>query len=547
MGRFTDSIRAFLEPLSAAQKTIFGLLTLGLLLFLGTVFYMTLKPDYALLFGSLPGESAREIVEQLEERGIPYRVGDGGRSILVHRNRVDELRMKLATVSLAHSDFRGYELFDENALGMTDFMQRVNKQRALEGELSRSISSLEQIDHARVHLVLPERTPFQRTTVEASASIMVNLKRGRSLSRPQVEGMTALVAGSVEGLEMDAITILDQNGNRLTEEMHAGSALASGSMQMQLRQKSEAYLTERGQSMLDRVLGPGNSVLRVAVEHDFEKLIRESDIIDPESRVIISEERRSESNSDESFQQVPVDEFTPVQLRGETSLTSSRNTESTIQTRNYEVNTIRELFEKPQGDIGRITASVLLNHKQAIQRDDDGNTMMVHEPYTQEELADLRGVVEAALGINGQRGDVITITQRQFFDPTMDPHSQFVQPPVPWEQILRWVLIIAALAAFAALMFNISRRFREQQYPVLFRDLSAGQGVTLSEDEYRESDEDDPMTEKEEDFYNRKLSSAARKQIEGKAYVTDEIRDFIEMHPQDAANVIRSMMADDSV
>ncbi len=546
MGSISESIRSFLEPLSAAQKTIFGLLTLGLLLFLGTVFYMTLKPDYALLFGSLPGDSAREIVEELEEHGISYRVGDGGRSIYVPRNRVDELRMKLASVSLNHSDFRGYELFDENALGMTDFMQRVNKQRALEGELARSISSLEQIEHARVHLVLPERTPFQRTTVDASASIMVNLARGRTLNQAQVQGMTALVAGSVEGLETDAITILDQNGNRLTEEMHAGSALASGSMQMQLRQKSESYLTERGQSMLDRVLGPGNSVLRVAVEHDFEKLIRESDLIDPDSRVIISEERRSESNSDESFHLVPIDEFTPVQMRGETSLSSSRNNESTIQTRNYEVNTIRELFEKPQGDIGRITASVLLNHKQSTQRDDTGNTMVAHEPYTEEELDELRSVVASALGINGDRGDIITITQRQFFDPSADPHGHFVDQPLPWNQILRWVLIIAALAAFAALMYNISQRFREQQYPVLFRDLSEGQDIALTEDQYQESDEEGTMTEEEEDFYNRKLSSAARKQIEGKAQVVDEIRDFIEMHPQDAANVIRSLIAEDS-
>lgn len=546
MGRFTESIRSFFEPLSAAQKAIFGLLTLGLLLFLGTVFYMTLKPDYALLFGSLPGDSAREIVEELEERGIPYRVGEGGRSIYVHRNRVDELRMKLAAVSLAHSDFRGYELFDENALGMTDFMQRVNKQRALEGELSRSISSLEQIEHARVHLVLPERTPFQQTTVEASASIMVSLKRGSSLNRAQVDGMSALVSGSVEGLDVESITILDQHGNRLTEEIHAGSALASGSMQMQMRQKSEAYLTDRGQSMLDRVLGPGNSVLRVAVEHDFEKLVRESDIIDPDSRVIISEERRTETSSDESFQQVPIDEFTPVQLRGETVPSSSRNVENTIQTRNYEVNTIRELFEKPQGDIGRITASVLLNHKQTTRSDEDGNAIVVHEPYTEEELAELRGVVEAALGINGERGDVITITQRQFFDPTQDPQAPFTQQPVPWNQVLRWVLIIAALAAFAALMYNISRRFREQQYPVLFRDLSAGQDVELSEDEYQESEEEGPMTEEEDDFYNRKLSSSARKQIEGKAFVTDEIRDFIELHPKEAANVIRSMMAEDS-
>ena len=542
MGRFTESFRSFFEPLSTAQKSIFALLVVGLLIFVGTMFYMTLRPDYALLFGSLPAESANDIVEELEERNVSYRVEDGGRSIFVHRENVDELRMKLASISTAHSDFRGYELFDENALGMTDFMQRVNKKRALEGELSRSISSLEQIDHARVHLVLPERTPFQRTTVEASASIMLNLNRGQSLSKQQVQGMSSLVAGSVEGLEIEAITVLDQNGNRLTEEMHMGTALASGSKQMQLRQKTESYLTERGQTMLDRVLGPGNSILRVAAEHDFEKLSRESDIIDPDSRVIISEERRSESNSDEGYQTLPVDEFTPLELRGETVMTSSRNNENVIQTRNYEVNTIRELFEKPQGDINRLSASVLLNYKQTVQQDENGEQIVVAEPYTDEEIDELRGVVEAALGINGDRGDVITITQREFFDPMADPYQQVMEQPVPWNQILRWVLIAAALAAVAALLYNISQRFREEKHPVLFGEFPEGQDVEVA-GEGEEQDEQAIMSEEEEDFYNRKLSSSARKRLDDKSFVTEEIRDFIEMQPDDAANVVRAMMS----
>ncbi len=542
MGRLTESFRSFFEPLSPAQKSIFALLVVGLLTFVGMMFYMTLRPDYALLFGSLPSESANEIVEELEERNVSYRIEDGGRSIFVRRENVDELRMKLASVSMAHSDFKGYELFDENALGMTDFMQRVNKKRALEGELSRSISSLEQIEHARVHLVLPERTPFQRTTVDASASIVVNLKSGQSLSEQQVQGMSSLVAGSVEGLDIEAITVLDQNGNRLTEEMHMGTALASGSKQMQLRQKTESYLTERGQTMLDRVLGPVNSILRVAAEHDFEKLSRESDIIDPDSRVIISEERRSETNSDEGFQTLPIDEFTPLELRGETVMTSSRNNENVIQTRNYEVNTIRELFEKPQGDINRLSASVLLNYKQTVQEDENGEQMVVAEPYTDEEIDELRGVVEAALGINGDRGDVITITQREFYDPMADPYQHVMEQPFPWNQVLRWVLIAAALAAVAALLYNMSQRFREEKHPVLFGEFSGGQDVDVAGDG-QEQDEEGIMSEEEEDFYNRKLSSTARKQLDDKSFVTEEIRDFIEMQPDDAANVVRAMMA----
>ncbi|MDI6401986.1 flagellar basal-body MS-ring/collar protein FliF [Balneolaceae bacterium ANBcel3] len=544
MGRFTESIRAFFEPMTIGQRLIFAMLTVVMLIFLAGTFYWTLRPEYSLLFGSLNNDSAREIVSELEDRGVDYRVEDSGRSIFVPSSRVHELRMQLASLGLAHSDVQGYELFDANALGMTDFMQRVNMKRALEGELSRSISSLEQVEHSRVHLVLPERTPFQQTTVEASASIILTLKRGQRLSQAQVEGMTSLVAGSVEGLQHSAITVLDQNGNRLTEGMAGDSDFASGSQQIKLRQKTESYLTERGQTMLDRVLGPGNSILRVAVEHDFDRLSRESDIIDPDSRIIISEERRQESSSDAGFQQVPIDEFTPVNERGQTVMTSSRDNESTIQTRNYEVNKIREIFEKPQGEIRRITASVLLNYKQDLQDNEEGGSVMIAEPYTTDELEELREVVRTALGIQMERGDEMSITQIQFYDPLGDERYFGVERPVPWNEIIRWSLILAALLLFVLLIYNSSKRIREETTPVLFRGSPDGPELKIDDDSDMDEEQQrkSGMGEEEENYYNRKLSKEAQKEIAHKSFIMDEIRDFVELQPDDAASVIRAIL-----
>ncbi len=553
MGRISETIRAFFEPLSTAQRTIFGLLVAILVVFLISVFYWTLKPEYSLLFGSMNPETASEVAGELEERGVPYRVEDSGRSIFVQRSQVHELRMKLASVGLAQSDVKGYELFDDSALGMTDFMQQVNRKRALEGELSRSISSLEQVEHSRVHLVLPERTPFQRTSVEASASIIITLNRGKNLSKEQISGMASLVAGSVDGLDAGAITVLDQNGNRLTDSESGGGDYASGSQQMQLRQKTEAYLTERGQTMLDRVLGPGNSILRVAADHDFERLTRESDIIDPDSRTIISEERRSDIQTNEDYQQVPIDEFTPLALRGETVLLSNRNNENVIQTRNYEVNKIRELFEKPQGEIRRISASLLLNYKHSTEVNDAGEPVQVSEPYTQEELNELQDVVRTALGIQLDRGDEISITQIQFYDPVYDGRYPGGEQPIPWNQIIRWALILGALLTFAALMYNMSRRFRVDQRPVLFDEFTHGRSINIQEEDMAENEgetkkesDEDGMSEAEESFYNRKLSSAARKKIDDQSFVVEEIRDFIELQPEDAASVVRAMMSTSS-
>ncbi len=545
MNRFIESFQQFFGPLNPAQRTMFIGMVVAIILIVGFLFYWALKPDYTLLFGSLHNESAQEIVEQLDEKGIKYRIDDGGRSIYVPSSEVHQLRMELASSSTSQSDTNGYELFDENSLGMTDFMQQVNKKRALEGELARSINSLDQVEFSRVHLVLPERTPFQESTVEASASVILNMKQGQKLDKNQIDGMSSLIAGSVEGLDASAITVLDQAGNRLTENTDADSDFASGNHQMKMRQKTESYLTERGQTMLDRVLGSGNSILRVSAEHDFDKLLRESDLIDPDSRIIISEERRSDVQNNEGMQQVPIDEFTPIDQRGETVVTSRNDNESTSQIRNYEINKTREVFEKTQGEIERLSASVLLNYKQNREVNEEGNEVMVAEPYTQEEIEEFREVVRLALGMNPERGDELTITQIQFHDPTsVDSYGMFTDQPTPWNDIFRWGLILASFLGIVALIYSIRKRLGSEE-PGVTMSLPKPSEPDLDQLALTEEEKEsmDSMSEEEvEDFIDKKLTAKSRKQLEQKAYVMEEIKDFVELKPAEAAQVVRSIM-----
>ncbi len=545
MKRFFEGFQQFFSPLTAAQRVMFVGLVVTIVVFLGGIFYWALQPDYALLFGSVQPESAQEIITQLDEQGVQYKLEGDGRSIYVESDKVHELRLQLASDGLGSSDVQGYELFDSNALGMTDFMQQVNNKRALEGELARSVNSLEQVEYSRVHLVMPERSPFQQTSERASASVILTLKGGQRLQPDQIDGITALIAGSVEGLEAASVTILDQNGNQLTSGMDASSDFASGNLQMQLRQKTESYLTERGQTMLDRVLGVGNSILRVSVEHDFDKLVRESDLIDPDSRLIINEEKKSDIQSDETLQQVPVDEFTPVDQRGETVVTSRRENESTTQTRNYEVNKTREVFEKTQGEIKRLTASVLLNYKQSVETDEDGNEVEAQEPYTEEEIQEFREMMRLALGIDMRRGDELSISQVQFFDPTGDPSEiSFFDHPSAWNLILRWGLIFASFIAIVALIFSIKKRLGTSEPQVMFGlpggDPSQGAFQPASPDSLQDMDE-----EEYEDFIDKKLSGKTRKQLEQKAYVMEEIKDFVELKPSESAQVMRALMTND--
>jgi len=550
MSNLTEGFQQFFGPLNNAQRTLFVGMVTAVVIVMGLVFYWALKPDYSLLFGSLRPEAAQEVITQLEEEGVEYRIDGEGSTIMVPSSEVHQLRMKLASVSSTNSDVQGYELFDSNTLGMTDFMQQVNKKRALEGELSRSINSLDQVEYSRVHLVLPERSPFERSSVEASASVIITLQQGQRLGKEQVNGISSLIAGSVEGLNTEAITILDQAGNRLSEPSDGSEDFATGNLQMQLRKSTEAYLTERGQTMLDQVLGNGNSILRVSAEHDFDKLVRESDLIDPDSRLIISEDRKSETNNEENLQQVPVDEFTPINQRGESVVVSRRDNEVSSQTRNYEVNKTREVYEKTQGEIEKLSASVLLNYKQNSQTNEEGEEVMVAEPYTAEEIEEFGSVVRTALGMSEERGDQLTITQIQFHDPTsVDSYGNYSEQPTPWNDIFRWVLIFATFLAIVALIMSIRKRMDSEETEV---GVSLPQGkapatkptnledLDLTEEEKLSLEE---MSDEEaEDFIDKKLTVKSRKQLEQKAYVMEEINDFVSLKPDEAANVIRAIM-----
>jgi flagellar M-ring protein FliF len=347
----------------------------------------------------------------------------------------------------------------------------------------------------------------------------------------------------VEGLEASAVTVLDQNGNRLTDGLQQNSDYASGSIQMQLRQNTESYLTDRGQTMLDRVLGHGNSILRVSAEHDFDRLLRESEIIDPDSRTIISEERRSDVNTNEQLQQVPIDEFTPVDQRGETVVVGNTNQENSSQTRNYEVNRTREVYEKTQGEIKRLSASVLINYKQTVRQGEDGQTETVSEPYTEEEIEEFREIVRLALGIQPGRGDELSITQVEFFDPTSqgtDPYFQ--SPPITVNDWIRWIIILVTIGLIVYLILSIRKRLGGELEGALVKAPESSNqfdDVPYVEEEKNMEDMDE---EEYEDFIDRKLSGKARKQLEQKEYALEEIRDFIELKPTEASKVIRAYM-----
>ncbi|MEX0599702.1 MAG: flagellar basal-body MS-ring/collar protein FliF, partial [Rhodothermales bacterium] len=251
MNPFFQNVQAFLRRLSPGQKLSLGLVVVGGVGIIGAIAFWAGQPNYALLFGNLEPGDANQVVEALQADGVKYEIKNNGTAVYVPRDDVYELRLRFAGDGLVSDGPLGYELFDRGTLGMTDFMQKLNLKRALEGELSRTITNVRQVDVARVHLVMPERSPFRETQVEPTASVVLKLAGSSRLTSEQIDGITQLVAGAVEGLAPADVTVLDTRGNMLSNPNQGDADAISSSTQLEYQRSVEKHLTDKGQSMLD--------------------------------------------------------------------------------------------------------------------------------------------------------------------------------------------------------------------------------------------------------------------------------------------------------
>tara|TARA_Y200000002_G_scaffold383300_1_gene405088 strand:- start:12134 stop:13777 length:1644 start_codon:yes stop_codon:yes gene_type:complete len=464
MATSDSQIQEFFGVMNSAQKVMFGLLLSLVIIISGAIFFWAQQDEQVLLFGNLNSNNANAIVQKLDEKNIDYQISDGGNAIYVSSDKVHALRLELASYGGGNTDSKGYELFDSQSLGMTDFMQQVNQKRALEGELQRSINSLTQVKSSRIHLVLQERSPFEESSVEASASVILTLEPGNRLSNNQTAGIASLISGSVEGLSPNSVVILDQLGNRLSDDADRDSGGDMGNIQMQIKQKSEAYLTEKGQSMLDRVLGAGNSIVRVSVEHDFQKVMRERDSFDPDSRIIISETNSDQTTADIDREQINATDYTPVEYMDEALIIGENNIESSTQSRNYEVSRVKEYIEETQGEITDISASILLNKKVQQSIDDNGETTTVPVDYTPQEIIEFRNLVARALGIEADDGGIldekIAITQIEFeYSPYRENLEYQDTQGLDFEYWARYAAILISLLLAGFLVNNVRKNF----------------------------------------------------------------------------------------
>lgn len=524
MSLFVEHTQQFVRRMSLGQRLALTIVLVGGIgIFLG-IAYWAGQPDYALLFGNLEPNDANNVVEALRSDGVKYELKNGGSTIYVPRERVYELRLRFAGEGLVSEGPVGYELFDRGTLGMTDFMQKLNLKRALEGELARTVSNIRQVEVARVHLVIPERSAFRETQAEPSASVVLKLSGSSRLSAEQIEGITQLVAGAVENLVASDVTILDTRGNLLSNPNRGDDNARISSTQLQYQQTIEKHLMEKGQSMLDQIVGAGNAIVRVSASVDFSRTISESNIIDPESATVIAEERMDQTG-------------------GQDAANSS--------IRNFELSRTMQRSESGTGQITFLTVSVILNARRT-QTGEDGAVQEIS--YSGEELVEIESLVKNTVGFKEDRGDQFAIHQTNF-DTTVDERiATEIREQHSDERMqvyLRYALMILALLAALWLLRSATKTLGEASTSPIYiggamrsGNPSPERGSRINQLAAGDDDLDDEGVVVD-DFYNSKLSPEAKARLKAKHLMFEEIKKQVGEQPEGTAELLRSWMSED--
>ncbi|MFC7048668.1 flagellar basal-body MS-ring/collar protein FliF [Emcibacter nanhaiensis] len=412
-----NSLSVFFRTLGPARLAAMGTVAA---IIIGFFIYLTMRlstPTMGLLYSGLDLGDANNIVQQLESQAIPYQIAGDGGTILVPEDQVHRLRMMVAGQGLNSGGSVGYDIFDrQDSLGTTSFVQNINHLRALEGELARTIQSMEKVNSARVHLVMPERRLFSNESREATASIFIKTGSDR-LSRTQVAAVQNLVAAAVPDLSPERISIVDQKGSLLARGNSEDAASVLASSLEEKKVSTESRLRRQIEELLEKTVGLGKVRAEVNAELDLNRITSNSEIYDPDGQVVLSSQTRESTstdleNADEA--EVSVANNLPDQdaaNAGEPAIKNQSSGSTTEETVNYKVSkTIRTQIHEA-GTIKRISVAVLVDGTYAEQGEGEP---AIYQPRSPEELAQLENLVKSAIGYDEERGDNVSIVNMQF-------------------------------------------------------------------------------------------------------------------------------------
>ena len=453
-----QAFASFFRTLGVSRIIAMGAVTIALMAFFAFLIMRATAPQMSPLFTDLSVEDSAGIIKELERQGIPYDIKNDGAILLVPKEQIPRLRMKLAEGGMPKGGGMGYEIFDKSdALGATSFVQNINHLRALEGELARSIRAIDRVQAARVHLVLPERPLFSREKAEPSAAIVLKV-RGQ-LEAQQVRAIRHLVASAVNGLKPQRVSVVDETGRLLAD----GSADDSSGVSADERKTTyERRLREQVEGILTSVVGPGHARVQLTADFDFNRITQTSDKFDPESRVVRSSQTREESSGapgDAAAGGVSVgNELPGANAQGAAAgaqqpRDQSRKSEEIV---NYEISRTTKTEVTEGGRVNRISVAVVVDGTYA--KNDKGE--MTYQPRAKEEIDHIAALVRGAIGFDAKRGDQVEVANLRL----AETPSTSIAEPDGWmsmlqftkEDIMHWVEVgVMFVLALLVLLLGI--------------------------------------------------------------------------------------------
>ncbi len=515
---------------SLAQRLLFIVVIMGFLFGFMMMAYWVRKPEHGLLYSDLGQKEASEIVAYLSDNNISYSLKNNGTTILVPSNMIYEIRMNLAKNSLPRGDV-GFELFDKVKFGMSNLAQKVNYRRALQGELTKTISNLDGVEWARVQIVIPEPSLFIEDEKPSTASVILKTRNGRTLKPQQISGITHLVSASVEGLNPENVTIADSRGNLLSR---AGDSTVSGVVtdQLDIKKNIEDYYASKALSIVEKITGLGKAIVRVSAELDFKHVDEKQIEYDSENKVPISQVITTQSTE------------TPQMLEsgdGSSQLKSSKEKEETETTQYALSKTERAVSEHVAG-IKRLTVAVLVDGYYKEEETEDGKINRKFEKRSKEEIDQIAAIVKQAIGLDEKppRNDTLEVQSVQF----QGQIPVFIdEENIEKEDKKEFILAIAknsslaiAVLAFLLVALKFSKKLTG------FQPKYATYSPTELTDGYDAYDDEEDEEDEEEERKDAKMNARRNRANEKRVKIRDNIIKQTKEDPRATGQLVKKWL-----
>lgn len=545
-----DGFSQILRNLGPVRLAAIGSVMLGVIGFFIYLMSQTSSGNMSILYSQLDPAEASRVVQKIESIGIPVSISPDGTAVSVPAEKVARLRMDVAQDGLISGGGVGYEIFDRgDVLSTSGSMIDINKLRALEGELTKSIKTIKGVSSARVHLVIPKRELFSRDKVDPSASIMLKMTGMAKLSESQIKSIQYLVASAVPNLSVDRISIVDDKGNLLAKESDSDSSVQQLTAQQEVTRSYEKRAAKQLETLLEKTLGPGKIQTEISADIDFDQIVVNSEKYDPEGQVA-----RSISNSKEDSTQssndasVSVGNALPDNANKATGSNDNRSNRADENT-TYEISRVVENHKKESGSIKSLSVAVLVDG--TYTKDKDGKE--TYQPRTKEELDQITTLVKTAIGFKEDRGDKVEVVNMQFakadFEEAPAAENGSMLPAMDITKIIE-LLVLAAVGVLILIMIVRPVLLRViESSGVASEDnevaalLATANGRSYAIPDFSKGDESQfdliAVNDDAEDDDMLDISN-----IDGrlKASSLKKIGDIIDKHPEEAVTIIRNWM-----